>query len=515
MLTRAELSKMNKIGLYESVDTVVLLRKTDDISLLYERAFALHKLNRFTESAKLLEEIMLNEVSVNILYDILELLLLNYFRAEDEGKYKKIIMEIEKLGDIPLRLLLIICNVYEQLELSIEDREKVIKHYMRILEQCPFAIQLVEKALNLGADPKEILAKIPEKHVKEFAGALISSFKGLVARSNAICLNMLAELPLILPVLRLLCLNAFKIHDYVTFDRYIEDIPIHDLTVVDIRAKRLKLLKNNKQLLRLVLTALNTNENDSNSWVAFSHYLDCNDDHTRALQASRKALILDKRNRRAYIHYGDLRFLRKEYKKAITAYHKAHRIQRGIDTFSAIIRSHCELGNWEDAHVYAVSAVNKYPKETELGLEAFTLLGLSKKGTDKQKAIEIFRLVLSKAPRNRMALEALVNIEIEEKRYDEAEKLLDQYVQDKDKTSSQFTQDIDLFFYNYKMGHVLFCKKDFKRAFEYAQKASQILPGDEKVASIIDQLEGFLRDDYTCDEEEDDIFYQEGGLPQF
>ncbi|EAX97084.1 hypothetical protein TVAG_086230 [Trichomonas vaginalis G3] len=193
------------------------------------------------------------------------------------------------------------------------------------------------------------------------------------------------------------------------------------------------------------------------------------------------------------MRHGELRLQRNDVVKAHSAFTHAHTLNAAIDSFSAIVQCDCLLKNWEEAESFAAAAVKKFKPDSYAGNMAITLYGLAKRGTDPKKANEILRRCLGKDSQNIEALSALIEMHVKENELDQAETLLQKHRTTK-----------NLFFFNYKMAEIYSVKRDYQTAMDYAQKALQIEPNNERAMDLLEQLEGVLRDN---DEEfeEDDI----------
>ncbi|KAH0786012.1 TPR Domain containing protein [Histomonas meleagridis] len=274
-----------------------------------------------------------------------------------------------------------------------------------------------------------------------------------------------------------------------------ELIPENDLEIVDLRASRLKTLRKTSELNHLVLNALNANENNSNAWIAFSYLLELNGDEQRALQASRKAILLDNRSRNGYMRHGELRMQRNDYRKALVTFIKAHQIHEEVDSFSAIVRCCCLLEDWKTAEAFASKALIMFPSESENGSVSLALMGTALRKRSPIAAEGFLKKALEKDIENVDALNELVNMKIREDDFENAEKILFDYRKNRSKD----------FFYWMKMAEIYGMKKEFVTALEYINKALQIEPNNQNAKEMLSQIEALIRenDDSLFDSEED------------
>jgi tetratricopeptide (TPR) repeat protein len=277
------------------------------------------------------------------------------------------------------------------------------------------------------------------------------------------------------------------------FDSTAALIPPDDLEIVDLRAARLKELKKSEELNQLALLALNSDETSANAWLAFSHLLEFNNDHQRALQTTRKALLLDRNSRRGFMRHGELRMQRNDHRKAVTAFVKAHQLQEGIDSFTAIVQCYSQLEDWQQAESYAARAVIAYPFDGEHGGFSLTLMGLALRGRDLNRAIRVLRKAIEKGGNSVEAIAALIEIRMKENDLDGAEAIL-----------REFQEQAGEFYFFLRMGEICGLRRDFQKALEFVSNAARLRPADENARSMLEQIESMIRDrdsDFEGEEE--------------
>lgn len=493
MSGREQLSQMIALGLNKSVELVVSMTPKPQTQQLLSRAFALINMKRYNEALKVTDTISLIQLPLEQANDLIEIRLTCYLNTNNPTKCCSIIQS----KDFSNRLLtpkldLLVARAYMLNDTKPRRDHPAIIHLMRVLEKFPYAIELVDKLISIGAQVPDIVTNLTNPNVRLYANALDKANNGDFRAAIDLLKQITVSIPACVPALVKICIYAVSCNDFDLFDSTASLLPPDELEIVDLRAARLKQLKQTKELQKLVCCALKADEKSANAWIAFSHLLELNCDNQRAIHAVKKALILDNNSRRGFMRHGELRLSQNDICKAQTSFTKAHLIHQGIDSFSALVHCHCCLKNWIEAEAIASAAIQKYPPDTEAGKQAITLYGLAKRGSDPKKAIEILKKSLEKQSDNIEALEALVDIYLKDNDFDTINALLEKY-----KTKST------LFYYNFKMAEVYSYKRDFTKAMDYVQQALQIQPDDERARELLEQLENVLRDN------EDELFEEE------
>jgi tetratricopeptide (TPR) repeat protein len=490
-----QLHALMKLGLFRSVEIISSFSQRPSTRNIITRAKALIELRKFADAIRALESIEKNQRTEDEMNEILELrftcCLANHTSAASMSSG---LLPLLANRTLTPKLHILAAEAHILQDATHSPSHPAIPHLFEVLRLFPNAIELAEKLLVIGASIDSILSRMPASSVKLFLQSLQLSSRSDFERANAI-LNDLVHTVAPMPscVLNRICLNAIQSKQFELFDSTAALIPYNDLEIVDLRAKRLKHLKKHDELNQLVLYALNTDEDNSNAWLAFSHLLELNNDTQRALQAARKAVLLDRNSRRGYLRHGELRMQRKDYRKASTAFIKAHQLHEGLDSYSAIISCMASLEDWPTAESYAARVAITYPLDGEHGAQTLTLMGLAYRGRDPVRAVKLLRKALEKGNKQRDALEALVDMRIKDNDLDGAQGLLTEY-----------REEAGDFYYFLKMGDIARRNRDFESALEYAANAHRLDPDDEAARELLNQLESMIRDNESENEAEEE-----------
>ncbi|EAY21013.1 TPR Domain containing protein [Trichomonas vaginalis G3] len=491
-----ELNQMISLGLYKSVNMAVQMTASPSPQLLISRAFALIDMKLYEDALHAVESVDMFGLSQELANDLIEIRLTAHLKMNNPQKCCTIIQS----RDFSNRLLtpkldLLVAQVHMLNNPLPNPDHPAIPHLLRVLQRYPLAFELIEKLIGIGAKIPEFILNSPNSCVKNYAHALQLAESGDY-KDAVRCLNqILVTIPGCIPVLVKICQFAIADNNTQLFEDTIVLIPENNLEVIELRAVNLKQQQKKTQLNQVVLRALNTDPTSANAWIAFSHLLEANGDQQRALQATRKALILEPNSRSGFMRHGELRLQRNDVVKAHSAFTHVHTLNPAIDSFSAIVQCDCLLKNWEEAESFAAGAVKRFKPDTYAGNMAITLYGLAKRGTDPKKAAEILRRCLEKDSGNIEALSALIEMHVKDNEFDQAESLLMKHRNSK-----------NIFFFNYKMAEIYSVKRDYQTAMDYAQQALQIEPNNERAKDLLEQLEGVLRDnDDTFEEDEVDL----------
>jgi tetratricopeptide (TPR) repeat protein len=268
---------------------------------------------------------------------------------------------------------------------------------------------------------------------------------------------------------------------------------LDDLEIVDLRASRLKQLKQPQELTDLALHALNSDELNANAWLAFSHLLELNGDHQRSIQTTRKAVLLDRNSRRGFMRHGDLRVQRNDHRKALTAYVKAHQLHEEMDSYSAIVQCLCQLEDWPQAESYAARAAITYPFDGPAGGFSLTLMGLALRGRDSNKAVKLLRKAIEKGGHCLEAISALVDLKLKDSDLEEAEQVV-----------REFQTQAGEFYYVLRMAEIAGLRRDFETALEFVARAVNLQPNNQNARALLEQIESMIRDrdsDFEAEEE--------------
>lgn len=494
-----QLLPLMKLGLFKSVEILSSFVKTPSTRTLITRAKALAELKKYNDALAVLDSISATQRTEEEMNDIIELRFTCYF-ANPQTSATRCSQLLPLLLNRTLtpKLHIMAAEAHILQDSTHSQNHPAIPHLMEVLKLYPTAIELAMKMLSLGASIEPILSHMPASAAKTFMQALQQSshseFEAAIQSLSGLS-KMFNPLPTC--VLNRICINAVHVGDMELFDSTARLIPMTDLEIIDLRAARLKKLKRADDLNELALTALNTNEESANAWLAFSHLLELNNDSARALQTTRKALLLDRNSRRGFMRHGELRMQKHEVKKALTAFTKAHQLHEGIDSYTAIVQCHVSLGDWMQAESYATRAAIAYPFEGEHGAFSMGLMGLALRNRDENKAIGLLRKALEKNSDNIDALTALIDIKCRDSDLDGAEAILREY---REKQSD--------FFFWLKLGEIYALKRDLLRALEFVTKAVQLDGTDTHAREMLEQLEQVIRDhdsDFDAEEDQEDL----------
>ena len=65
------------------------------------------------------------------------------------------------------------------------------------------------------------------------------------------------------------------------------------------------------------------------------------------------------------MRHGELQLQRNDYKKALSAFTKAHIINHGIDSYRALVTCECHLKNFESAEIFANDCFHEFSSTKE------------------------------------------------------------------------------------------------------------------------------------------------------
>jgi tetratricopeptide (TPR) repeat protein len=490
-------SLMN-LGLFRSVEIISSFAPRPTTRNIITRAKALFELRKYADVLRALDLIDKTQRTEEEMNEILELrfscCLANHNTAASMCS-----------GLLPLlanriltpKLHLLAAEAYILQDATHSPNHPAIPHLLEVLRLFPHAVELAEKLLMVGASIDSIdsiVSRMPTGAAKQFLQALQFSSRCDFERANSILGGLVHSVaPMPACVLNQICLNAFQANQMELFDSNAALIRYDDLEIIDLRAKRLKILKKQEKLSQLVLYGLNADEDNANAWLAFSHLLELNSDGQRALQATRKALLLDRNSRRGYMRHGELRMQRKDYRKASTAFVKAHQLSEGFDSYKAIVTCWSLLEDWPAAESYAARAAITYPPDGEHGANTLTVMGLAYRGRDPARAVRLLRKALDKGQKQREALEALVDLRLKANDMEGAQALLNEY-----------REEGGDFYYFLKMGEIAGRNREFEKALEYATNANRLEPDDDTARELLNQLESMMRDNDSENEAEEE-----------
>lgn len=489
-----QFSPLMKLGLYRSVDILASFVPHPTTRVLITRAKALTDLRKYHSATKVLDTIDRNSRTEEEMNEILELRFTCYLNMQNASSKCASLLPYLVNRVLTPKLHVLAAQAYIMQEESHSPNHPAIHHLMEVLKLYPMAIELVESLLFVGAPIQEVLALIPQGFAKLYIQSLQytanSEFKKAIECFSEGVSNII---PMPVCILNQICINAVHSNQMELFDSTAALIPDDELDIIDLRAARLKQLRKGDELNQLALFALNSDENNANAWLAFSHLLEFNGDHQRALQTTRKALLLDRASRRGFMRHGELRMQRNDTKKALTAFTKAHQIHEGIDSYTEIVKCYCLLEEWQMAEAFAAKALLVFPPDSEHGAYSLTLMGLALRTREPQKAVEFLKKALKKMPDHNEALNALIDMRIKEDDLDGAEAILREY--------REQSQD---FFFWIKLGEIYGYKREFPKALEYVSTASRLDPGNERARDMLEQLETMIRENDSDFETEED-----------
>lgn len=491
-----DLQQMISLGLYKSVSIACQMTPKPTPQQLISRAFALIEMKLYEEALHAVDTIQLFDLNQELANDLIEIRLTAHLRMNNPQKCCSIIQG----RDFSNRLLtpkldLLVAQVHILNNPTPRPDHPAIPHLLRVLQKYPLAFELIDKLVTIGSKLPDFILNSQNQNVKNYANALQTSMTGDYQGAIKYLNNILESIPGCIPVLVKICEFAFEDGNMTLFENYSVQIPSSNLDIIELRAVHYKQQHKKNELNQAVLRVLNIDPTSPSAWLAFSHLLELSGDQQRALQATRKALILDPNSRRGFMRHGELRLQRNDVAKAQTAFTHAHQLSARIDSFSALVHCNCLLKNWEEAESLAAAAVKMFQPGTRAGNVAITLYGLAKRGADSKKAMEILKRALEKDSTNTDALNAIVEILMKDNELDAAEELLKKH-----------RNATNLFFFNYKMAEIYSVKRDYQTAMDYAQDALQIEPNNERARELLEQLEGVLRDnDETLEEDDLDL----------
>lgn len=492
-----QLAPLMRLGLYRSVNLLVSFEPRPSTRILIIRARALTDLQKYHAAIKVLDSIDRNNRTEDEINEILELRFTCYFNLPNAATKCQSLLPYIHNRILTPKLHVLAAKAYMLQEDFHSQNHPAIPHLLEVLKLYPMAIELIEDLLFVGAPIQEILALIPPGYARAYVESLQHTAKSEFTKAiQILSTNPISTDPLPICFLNQICVNAWQSGQMEVFDQNSQLIPDDDLEIVDLRAARLKNKRRGEDLNQLVLFALNIDENNANCWLAFSHLLELNKDHQRALQTTRKALLLDRTSRRGLMRHGELRMQRNDTKKALTAFLKAHQIHPGLDSYSEIVKCNCILEDYQMAESFAAKALLAYPLESEHSAVSITLMGLALKMREPQRACELLQKALKIKPDYDEPLNALVDMKIKEDDLDGAEALLREYRE----------QSHDFFFW-LKLGEIYGYKRDFQKALEFVTTASRLEPENERAREMLGQLEEMIRENESdLDTEEDNSY---------
>ena len=489
-----QLSPFLKLGLFRSVDILGSFIPHPSIRVLITRARALTELKKYNSAIKVLDTIDRTIRTEDEMNEILELRFTCYMNMNNAAAKCASLLPYLVNRVLTPKLHILAAKAYILQDSSHSQNHPAIPHLMEVLKIYPNAIELVEDLLFIGAPITDVLSHIPAGYAKIYIQSLQHTAKSEFKKAiECFTENIPSGVSTPICILNQICINAMQSNQMELFDSTAALIPNDELDIIDLRAARLKALRKTDELNQLVLYALNTDETNANAWLAFSHLLELKSDHQRALQTTRKALLLDHSSRRGFMRHGELRMQRSDTKKALTAFTKAHQIHEGIDSFKEIVQCNCLLEDWKTAEAFASQALLEYPADSEHGAISLTLMGLALRSRDQPRAVELLKMALEKAPDYNDALNALIDMRMKDEDLDGAERILKEY--------KEKVQD---FYFWIKLGEIYGYRRDFQKALEYVSTASRLDPGNERANEMIEQLETMIRDndsDFDTEEE--------------
>jgi tetratricopeptide (TPR) repeat protein len=464
--------------------------------MILTRARALVELRQFANALRILGQMGRGARTEEEINDILELRFTCYLSNHGSAAAKcSDLLPLLINRTLTPKLHILAAQVYILIDSKHSPDHPAIPHLFEVLKLYPTAVELAEKLLLIGSSIDTILSHLPSGAAKMFIQSLQLSSRSEFSKAVSILSDLSKTIsPTPTCILNHICINAISAKNWSVFDATASLIPLDDLEIVDLRAARLKSLRKLDDLNILTLTALNCDEENANSWLAFSHLLELSNDHQRALQTTRKALLLDRHSRRGFMRHGELRMQRNDTRKALTAFTKAHHLQEGIDSYTAIVQCCCALNSWADAEAYATRAVALFPAEGEQGAAALYLLGLAIRHRDAGRSVKLFRKALKLEPLCVEPLSMLIEMKMNENEFEEAEKVLREFRGGEE----------DLFFW-LRLGEIYAVKKEFGRALEYASRAARIEPGNERAREMLERLESMIRDNDSEFEVEEEM----------
>ncbi|OHT08902.1 TPR Domain containing protein [Tritrichomonas foetus] len=484
-----QLAQLIGLGLYKSVNILSSFIEHPNARVLIQRARAYAELKNYNAAIKTLDSIERITRSEEEINEILELRLTCYLNMNNSAaKCASLLPHLVNRILTP-KLHILVARAYIIQDSSHSPNHPAVHHLMEVLKIYPLAIELVEDLLFVGAPIKDILSHIPQSCAKIYMQSLHHTYHSEFKQAiECFSENIINIIPTPTCVLNRICINAMLSGEMTLFDSTAAQLPLDDLEIIDLRASRLKQLKKTDELTNLVQIALNTDEFHANSWLAFSHLLEMNGDHQKALQATRKELLIDRFSRRGFMRHGDLRVQRNDTRKALTAYTKAHQLHEGVDSFSAIVQCCCMLEDWKTAEAFAAKALLAYPASSEHGADSIIMMGLAMRSRDPATAINLLKTALEKSPSNNTALNALIGIKVKEDDLEAAERFLREYRE----------QNRD-FYYYLKLGEIYSLKRDYQKALEFVATAARFDPTNERAKDMLEQLESLIRDNDSSD----------------
>ena len=464
------------------------------MSSLLTKAKAFIQLGYYHSALETLDKIFQNSLSEDEWIEFLELKFTCCLNIRGGVEKCSSLFKYTENRKLSLKLHILVADAYILMDSTHSENHPAIPHLTEVLKIHPEAIELVEKLIAIGGSIDSIVNRIPEGSVKEYLKSIELSSKSEYIQSNQFLLKSSDESTdkKSIPFLINICKNAIHLNDFNLFDRVASMIPLSELEIIDLRAARLFEQKNIEELRELVLYGLNINENNANSWIAFSYFLELNHEDQRALHAVRKALLIDPNSRKANMRQGEMRLQRNDFKKALNSFKKAHIIKEDIDSYRAIIKCYGLLGDWKTAELYAAHSLIIYPEGSPNESYSLEFMGYTIKEKDKSKAIEFLKSSLEKSSNNLNALSILLDIFTEANDFESAEKCLIKY---KGKQKD--------FYYWIKTAEIYGMKNDIKKAMECVSEALLLNPDDNRAQDMLYQLQriqdGRVSSEYDSD----------------
>lgn len=480
MDTDEQINSLFNLGLFKSVTILSSLNKSGTVNSLMAKAKAHIQLKNYHLALETLEILFQNTLTEDEFIEYLELKFTCFLNSHNGAEKCSALFKYIENRKLSLKLHILVANAYILVDSTHSPNHPAIPHLLEVLKVYPFAIELVEKLISIGGSIDSIIEELPPGNEKEYLQSLDLFLKNECVQSNQIILsstNVSAENKSI-PFLITVCKNAVYLNDFDLFDRIAAMIPLNELEIIDLRAARLFDLKKIDELRELVLYGLNINENNANSWIAFSYYLELNHEDQRALHAMRKALLIEPNSRKANMRQGEMRFQRNDYKKALNSFKKAHAVREDIDSYRAIIKCYGLLDDWKTAELYAAHSLLIFPEGSKNETYSLEFMGYAIKEKDKSKAIDFLSLSLEKSPDNLNALSTLLDIFTESNDFESAEKYLTKYKgEQKD------------FYFWIKSAEIAGMKNNIKRAIECVSEALILKPDDSRALDILYHLQ--------------------------
>lgn len=477
-----DFDEMFNTGLFQSINFIYKVKQEKSSLYIISYCKFLNSQQRYLESFKILSGIDHTIISSIHEKDSFFQILIECCKQLNElDKLCEILNKIEKPGIYSRKLDYIVAKSFLERDNEPRDDHPSIPFLLRVYNDIPYSIEVIELLVRAGG----------KKHLKienlETENPMIHHYiQGLILkieRDNRSAIKefekSLVYYPACTAVLNEICKCAAIIEDDNTFCLYYEQVPNSDPEIIHLKAEVLK--RKNIKIKKMVQESLNYTPNSPYSWIAFSSYLEMVNSIEKAKNAAKHAKNLDRYCRASYMRLGDLYFdeINIRIPRAVEYYAEADRIYSDIDSLSKLF--YCARASEDDTMkiTYAAKAERIFPNlETFEGASAGVLMAVCSEKSEPNKACAFLKKILEKNPKHVSALEAMINIYISMKKYDEAIDILEKYKHN----------DTE-FFYCYMMGYILIYKGHYGAALDYMNRAHAMRPYNTKIYNYLSKLE--------------------------